>query len=80
MLKKPVFNVKLKLLMISFNVSHFREHLFRSSRSQIFFKKGALKNFEILKIKKGLQHKCFPGKKQSRDVNILIEFLPKMLR
>ena len=60
MLKKPVFlNVKLKLLMINFNVSEFHGHIFRSRRSQMFFKIGALKNFEILRMKKGLQHNCF---------------------
>ena len=58
--KNLFFNVKLKLLMINFNVSQFHEHIFRSSRSQIFFKIGALKNFAVLKIKKGLQHKYFP--------------------
>ena len=60
MLKKPVFYAKLRLLVINFNVSQFHEHIFRSSRSQIFFKIGAVKNFATLKIKNGLQHKCFP--------------------
>ena len=40
------FNVKLKLLMNKF--SQFHDHVFRSSRSQIFSKIGALKNFSIL--------------------------------
>ena len=80
MLKKTVFlNVKLKVLMIHFNVSQFHGHIFRSSYSQIFFKISALKNFAILRMKKGLQHNCFPGKKQPHDVNILIDFLLKML-
>ena len=48
MLKKPVFfNVKLKVLMINFNVSQFHGYIFRSSHSQMFFKIGALKNFAI---------------------------------
>ena len=59
MLKKPDFNVKLKLL-IHFNFSQFHEHIFKSSCSQIFFKLCALKNFAILKIEKRLQHRCFP--------------------
>ena len=46
--------------MINFNVSQFHAHIFRSSRSQIFFKIDALINFAILKIKKELQYKCFP--------------------
>ena len=44
MLKKPVFNVKLKLL-INFNFSQFREQIFRSSHLQMLFKIGALKSF-----------------------------------
>ena len=59
MLKETVFNVKLKLL-INFNFSQFHEHIFRSSRTQKFFKIGALKNFAILRIKKRLQHSYFP--------------------
>ena len=47
--KKPVFNVK---LWINFNFTQFHEHVFRSTRSQMFFKIGALKNFAILRIKK----------------------------
>ena len=46
MLKTPIFNVKLKLLMDKF--SQFHDHVFRSSRLQMFFKIGALKNFAIL--------------------------------
>ena len=58
--------------------SQFHKHM-GSSRSLIFFKIAALKNFAILKIKKILQHRCFLCKKQTRDVNILIDFLIKML-
>ena len=54
--KTCFLNVKLKLLWINFNFSLFREHIFRSSSSQMFFKIGALKNFAILKIT--LQHRC----------------------
>ena len=57
--KNLFFNVKLKLLMINFNVSQFHEHIFRSSRSQMFFKIGALKNFAIFWIKKRLQQRYF---------------------
>ena len=46
--------------MINFNDCQFHEYIFRSIRSQTFFKIGALKNFAILKIKKELQHKYFP--------------------
>ena len=58
MLKKP--EVKLKLLWINFNVSQFHEHIFRSSRLQMFFKIGGLKYFAILRIKKALPHIGFP--------------------
>ena len=44
MLKKTVFNVKLKLL-INFSFSQFHERIFRSSRTQMFFKTGVLKRF-----------------------------------
>ena len=44
----------------------------------MFFKIGALKNFAILRIKKVLSH-MFSSKKQPGDVNILIDFLLKML-
>ena len=60
MLKNLFLNVKLRLLMINFNVSQFDEHIFRSSRSEMFFKIGALKNLAIVRIKKGLQQTCFP--------------------
>ena len=43
MLKKSVFNVKLKLPR-NFNFSQFHEHIF-SSRAQMFFKIGVLKRF-----------------------------------
>ena len=45
--KNLFFNVKLKLVMINFNFSQFHEHIFESSRSQTFFKIGALKNYAI---------------------------------
>ena len=35
-------------------------HVFRSSRSQMLSKIGALKIFAIFWIKKSLQHRCFP--------------------
>ena len=57
-MKKPFFNVILKLLK-NFDFSQFHEHIFRSSRTQIFFTIVALKNFAILRIKKMLQHRCF---------------------
>ena len=41
-------------------MSYFYKHIFSSSRLQMFFKIGALKNFTILRVKKRLQHKCFP--------------------
>ena len=66
MLKKPVFNVKLKLFK-NVNFSQFHEHIFINSRTQMFFKVGAFKNFTILRIKKRLQHRCsvFSCKKQT---------------
>ena len=45
MLKKPFFNVKLNLFM-----NNFYKHIFRSSRSRMFFKIIALKNFAIPRI------------------------------
>ena len=57
--KTCFFKCKIKTCMINFNVSQFHGHIYRSSRSQMFFKIGALKNFAILRIKKGLQHTCF---------------------
>ena len=89
--KNVFFNVKLKLL-INFDFSQFHQHIFRSSRMQMFFKIGALKNFTILRIKKRLQQRCFFCKKRplggvlkgrcsllQANVNILINFLFKML-
>ena len=35
-------------------------NIFRSSRLQMFFKIGALKNFAIFRIKNSLHHRCFP--------------------
>ena len=64
--------------MINFYVSQFHENIFRSSCSQMLFKIGALKNFAILRIKKGLQHK-FSCKEKPRNVNIVTDFLLKML-
>ena len=40
-------------------MNNFYKHIFRSSRLQMFFKISALKYFAILRIKKGLQHRCF---------------------
>ena len=51
MAEKPFFNVKLKLL-VKYCFSQFHEHIFRSSRTQMFLKIGALKSFAILRIKK----------------------------
>ena len=66
MLKNPIFHVELKSLInnfkcfsISIIVTGFM-NISRSSRSQVFFKIGALKNFAIFWIKKRLQHRCFP--------------------
>ena len=53
--KTSFFNVKLNLFM-----NYFYKHTFQSSHLQMFFKIGALKNFAILRIKKRLQHRCFP--------------------
>ena len=35
------------------------QHIFRSNRSQMFFKTAVLKDFAIFWIKKGLQQRCF---------------------
>ena len=50
MLKKLVFQCKIKT-PYKFNFSQFHEHMFRSSRTQMFFKIGALKSFANLKGK-----------------------------
>ena len=42
--KNPFLNVILKLL-INFTFSQFHEYIFRSSRTQMFFKIGVLKRF-----------------------------------
>ena len=59
--QKLSFNVKLKFLI---NKSYFFSVLWtyfqRSSRSLMFFNIRALKHFAILRIKKRLQHRCFP--------------------
>ena len=53
--EKTVFlNEKLNLFMNNFN-----KNIFRSSHLQTF-KITALKNFAIPRIKKRLQHRCFP--------------------
>ena len=61
------FNVKLKLLL-NFNFSQFHKHIFRSSRTDVFFKIRALKNFAILKIKKRLQQRSFPVRSSHQEV------------
>ena len=38
-------------------MNNLYKHIFRSSRLQMFFKMSPLKNFGILRIKKGLQHR-----------------------
>ena len=45
--KNLFFISKLKLLIINFNFPQFHEHVFRSSRSQMLFKIGVLKNYTI---------------------------------
>ena len=60
MLKKPVFNIKLKSLCVIFNFSQFHEHNIRGSLSQMFLTIGTLKNSAILWIKEKLQQMCFP--------------------
>ena len=62
-----LLNVKLKLLVNKIlklwnNFSQFHGHIFRSSRSQIFFKIGALQNFAILRIKVTLEHRYFSAR------------------
>ena len=60
-------NVKmLKLLMNKF--FQFHEHFFRSSRSQMFSKIGALKNFAVFWIKKRLQDRFFPVRSSHQEV------------
>ena len=50
------FNVEIKPLSTTFYFSQFHDHIFRNSRSQMFFKIGALKNFAIFRK---LQHRYF---------------------
>ena len=50
------FNVEIKPLLTTFHFSQFHDHIFRNSRSQMFFKIGALKNFAIFRK---LQHRYF---------------------
>ena len=53
--KSCFFYVELKILINNFlNFSKLHEHIFRYSRSQMFFKIGVLKNFVIIWIKKRL--------------------------
>ena len=76
MLKNLFFNVKLiKLIMNKF--SQFHEHIFRSSRSHMFFKIAAIKNFAILRFKKKLQHRCFPVKSNHVMLTYWYIFLSK---
>ena len=90
MSKNLFFNVKLKF-PINFNFSPFHEHIFRSSRTQMFFKIGVLKHFAILRIRRDSNTVVFLQKAATRQsslkrcsflqayVNILIDFLLKML-
>ena len=55
--KAGFLNVKLYLFQ-----NYFYKHTFQGSHLQMFFKIGALKNSAILRIKKRLQHRCFPVK------------------
>ena len=50
-IEKAFFNVKLKLL-INPNFSQFLEHIFRSSRSQMFFKYVLLKILQYPELKR----------------------------
>ena len=50
------FYMKLKFLVNKF---YFFSHIFKSSRSQMFFKIAVLKDFAIFWIKKGLQQRRF---------------------
>ena len=69
--KNLFFDVKLKFLM---NKSEFFSvswtYFQRSSRSQMFFKIRALKHFAILRIKKRLQHRCFPV----RSIHVMLTY------
>ena len=58
------YEVKNSLWTI-FIFSLFHEHIFWSSRSQMFFKIGVLRDFGIFRIKKRLRQRCF-------SVNFLI--------
>ena len=55
--KNSFLNVKLYLFQ-----NYFYKHTFQGSHLQMLFKIGALKNSAILRIKKRLQHRCFPVK------------------
>ena len=55
-------------------MNYFQKDIFRSSRLQMFFKIDALKIFAILRMKKRLQHRCFPVR-CSHMINILIDIL-----
>ena len=73
MLRKPFFNARLKLF-----INNFYEHIFRSSRLQMFFKISALKNFAILRMKRdsNIGISC---EKQPDGVNILKDFFTEHL-
>ena len=59
-------------------MNYFYKHIFRSSRLQMFFKIGALKNFTTIRIKE-TPTQVFSCKKQPHDLNMLIDFLLKLL-
>ena len=61
------FNINIKISYEQTFFSQFCEHIFRSSRSQMFFKIGALKDLTIFWIKKILQQRCF-----SVNLNLLL--------
>ena len=61
------YNMNVKIPYEQSFFSQFHEQIFRSSRLQMFFKIGALKDFEIFWIKKRLQQRCF-----SVNFNLLI--------
>ena len=63
--KNRFFNVKLTLY-----INNFYKHIFRSNFLQIFFKISALKNPAILRIKKRLQHRCFPV----RSIHVMLTY------
>ena len=72
MLKKPVFYCKIETPYEWFLI--FLSVMNRSSRLQMFFKIGALKNIAILKIKKRLQLRYFSVR--SSHVMLTIDRFP----